>query len=183
VTWPAAQLPDPDDAGGATCGATVDGEATGAAAAVVAAAGAGCVARVVGAATAAVAVFGDSAKVPALPVELGVDGATATPLPVPAPAEQPAGAFKGKFNGESVVAYLPGFGKLRLKFSVVAHPPDTLPILAVNICGRVLRVSCVPCEPVMVAGKQFMYISRLPILLNQVQAIIALPLGASAGIV
>ena len=38
-------------------------------------------------------------------------------------------------------------------------------------------------EPVIVTGAQFMYISRFPILLNQVQARVAVPVGRVVGIV
>ena len=38
-------------------------------------------------------------------------------------------------------------------------------------------------DPVMVIGAQFMYISRLPILLNQVHAKTAVPVGSEVGIV
>lgn len=37
--------------------------------------------------------------------------------------------------------------------------------------------------PVRVMGAQFMYISRLPILLNQVQASVAEPVGRDVGMV
>ena len=53
-------------------------------------------------------------------------------------------------------------------------------MLAVKRLGRVLGS---PEPPVMETRAQFMYISRLPMLLNQVHARIALPLLASGGIV
>ena len=92
---------------------------------------------------------------------------------------------------------LPGFGKRRSFVSTVAQP---LPTLATNISGRALkafwslsmsRVSlramssssslrfAVPAVIPMAA--QFMYISRLPTLLNQVQARIAFPVGILDG--
>ena len=37
--------------------------------------------------------------------------------------------------------------------------------------------------PVIVTGAQFMYISRFPILLNQVQARVAVPVGSEDGMV
>lgn len=68
-----------------------------------------------------------------------------------------------------------------------------MPILAVNISGKALKAAVsrtwsssslrLEVELVMVTGAQFMYISRLPTLLNQVQASVALPAGTESGMV
>jgi hypothetical protein len=111
------------------------------------------------------------------PVE-GVEGGDALDPLLPPPLGQvPVGAFKGKFKGASVVTYLPGSGNWRLVVSVVPHP---LPMLAVNIEGR---LSIWPVPPEMATLAQFMYISRLPMLLNHVHASVAAPLLTSWGIV
>ena len=81
----------------------------------------------------------------------------------------------------------PASGKARSVLSAVWQSPDTLWIFATNILGRVDRsrfakklssesyatvsfVSRFFEPPVTVMGAQFMYISRFPILLNQVHA-------------
>jgi hypothetical protein len=89
----------------------------------------------------------------------------------------------------------PASGKLTSSLSMVVHPPGPS-TLAMKIGGRELyavsaretiisraweRLLVEP--PAMVTWAQFMYISRLPILLNQVQASKASPEGASEGIV
>jgi hypothetical protein len=56
-------------------------------------------------------------------------------------------------------------------------------MLALKISGRLLKVETSELEPLMVIGEQRMYISLLPILLNQVQARTAFPDGASEGMV
>lgn len=83
----------------------------------------------------------------------------------------------------------PGSGK---RTSVESTVPQPLPTLATNISGRALyaawsrswmraasRLEDEP--PVMVMGAQFMYISRLPTLLNHVQARVAEPVGRLLG--
>jgi len=84
---------------------------------------------------------------------------------------------------------LPGSGKRRSVESTVWQP---LPMLATNMFGRasyadVSRVSRyssrLEAPPDNVTGAQFMYISRFPILLNQVQARVAFPVGMSVGTV
>ena len=81
----------------------------------------------------------------------------------------------------SLVTSGPGSGNRRSKVSRVLQP---LPALATNISGRAEKAtSGVPEPAVMVTLAQFMYISRFPILLNQVQAKTALPAGVSAGTV
>jgi hypothetical protein len=93
----------------------------------------------------------------------------------------------------------PGLGKARSVESTVPHP---LLILAVNMFGRALKAAVsrsmswvmlrvmrsssslrLDEAPVMVTGAQFMYISRFPILLNQVHARVAVPVGSDVGIV
>lgn len=64
-------------------------------------------------------------------------------------------------------------------------------MLAVNMSGRALKAAWSRAmrslrllePPVSVTGAQFMYISRFPTLLNQVQARVALPVGRVVGIV
>lgn len=59
-------------------------------------------------------------------------------------------------------------------------------MLAVNMSGKASKAEVsrlVEELPVMVTGAQFMYISRLPILLNHVQAMVALPAGTESGMV
>lgn len=100
-------------------------------------------------------------------------------LPDPEPAGQvPPGACLGKFNGDSTVTWFPGFGKSILVLSVVVHLL-MLARLATNIPGR---ESIEPEPPEIETLAQFMYISRLPTLLNHVQAMTAAPLLTSAGI-
>lgn len=88
----------------------------------------------------------------------------------------------------------PASGKLTSRLSIVVHPPGPF-TLAIKIGGRALNaVSARETiisrtwerlleDPPMVTWAQFMYISRLPILLNHVQASRAWPEGASLGTV
>ncbi len=72
--------------------------------------------------------------------------------------------------------------------SGVAHPLSTF---ATNMSGRALNAawsrstsSCLlVVDPVRLMAAQFIYISRLPTLLNQVHAKVAFPVGKSSGIV
>lgn len=74
----------------------------------------------------------------------------------------------------------PGLGNLTFLFAGVVHP---LPTFAMYNAGRLLYLvlSLAP-EPVILIGAQFMYISRLPTLLNHVQANTASPAGRAFGI-
>ena len=73
---------------------------------------------------------------------------------------------------------VPGSGKTRSTLSIVVHP---FPIFALNTSGRADRSP--PWPPLIPTTAQFMYISRLPTWLNQVQAKRALAAdGAEAGI-
>lgn len=73
----------------------------------------------------------------------------------------------------------PGLGNMRSTISVVAHP---FPTLATNMAGRwLIGVEGVPLPAVTVMAAQFMYISRLPILLNHDHAKRASPAGVSTG--
>jgi hypothetical protein len=116
----------------------------------------------------------------------------------------PVGAARAEeVASPSCSTELPGLGNSRSVESLVMQP---LPMLAVNISGRALYAlisrsiswvalrgsrskvssslnSRLDPEPVMVIGAQFMYISRLPILLNQVQARTAEPVGRVVGTV
>lgn len=89
----------------------------------------------------------------------------------------------------------PASGKLTSSLSIVVHPPGPS-TLAMKIGGRELKAvsaretiisraweRLLEEPPSMVTCAQFMYISRLPILLNQVHASKACPEGASEGIV
>jgi hypothetical protein len=89
----------------------------------------------------------------------------------------------------------PGSGKLTSWLSIVVHPPGPL-TLAMKIGGRELNAvsaretiisraweRLLEEPPSMVTCAQFIYISRLPILLNHVQASKAWPEGASEGTV
>ena len=78
--------------------------------------------------------------------------------------------------------YWPGFGNISTEFS--SSGVEQLPqALATNMGGNSARsesgaasiVSRLPAAAVTVTGAQFMYISRLPTLLNQVQARVYLP--------
>jgi len=70
--------------------------------------------------------------------------------------------------------------------SLLSWDVQLLPMLAVNMSGKAsnAEVSRLAVElPVMVTGAQFMYISRLPTLLNHVHAMVALPAGTESGMV
>lgn len=85
----------------------------------------------------------------------------------------------------------PAWGNCRSTPSVVVQPPPAVPTLAMKMPGLVeyaaarrwKRLRFLEAPPVRVTAAQFMYISRLPIWLNQVQASTASPAGASAGMV
>lgn len=109
----------------------------------------------------------------------------AAPEPEP-PAQLPAGG--AEFPVPAFETESPGSGNWRSSDSVVVQP---FPMFALNRSGNLLsrlkKVSSVAIRsvsflrsllfepPVTVTGAQFMYISRLPILLNQVQARVYLP--------
>lgn len=127
--------------------------------------------------------------------EVGEDGPLADwlePEPVEAPQLGPMGGAKGPDPSRSTDG--PGLGnRMFPPFSSLRHP---VPILATNIFGAELRLLKLPAArlvktassmrlpssrlavplpdppppPVTVIGAQFMYISWLPTLLNQVQA-------------
>lgn len=93
----------------------------------------------------------------------------------------------------------PGLGNTTSDESLVPQPPAPK-MLAWNMSGRALKAavsrsmswvtlrasrsssSRLVDPAVMVMGAQFMYISRFPILLNQVQAKVASPVGSDEGI-
>ena len=100
--------------------------------------------------------------------------------------------------------YLPGSGKARSADSLVPQPPPTAPTLATNMGGKAARLlsekpgawegASMPRgamgsasasrfleAPVTVTGAQFMYISLLPILLNQVHARVYSPGAMPSG--
>lgn len=91
---------------------------------------------------------------------------------------------------EAFVTSVPGSGNVRSVLSIVVQP---FPRLATNSDGREekevpallparsARSARLPLEPAMVTDAQFIYISRLPTSLNQVQANMAAPWGASDG--
>ena len=78
------------------------------------------------------------------------------------------------------MTYFPGSGNFTLYCSVVGQV-SMLARFATNISGKVSIAE--PSPPVILASMQFMYISRLPMVLNQVQAIVALPLLRPFGMV
>jgi hypothetical protein len=119
----------------------------------------------------------------------GAEAATAAAQPVPVGATGVA-VWVPNWSRAS-----PGSGNLRSAESMDVQP---FPIFAVNIFGRALyadwsrETSWVAllksslrfaAAAVRVTGAQFMYISRFPILLNQVQARVAVPVGKVVGIV
>jgi hypothetical protein len=138
----------------------------------------------------------DAAEVTADVPDVAV--AAAPPVPAVAEPDSPATAAwqalpLGLDNALAVAnpscsTESPGFGKRRSVESTVRQP---FPMFAVNISGRasnaeVSRASnsslLLDDDPVRVTGAQFMYISRLPTLLNQVHARVALPVGTVSGI-
>ena len=78
----------------------------------------------------------------------------------------------------------PGFGNTTFVLSTTVHP---LPMFATKISGRAEKATAGAARfldpPAIVTEAQFMYISRLPMLLNQVQAKTAGPAGVSEGTV
>lgn len=125
------------------------------------------------------------------------------PVPDPEPdPEPPEAAVAHDPDGATGVAVAvprrsresPGEGNFRSVESTVVQP---LPMFAVNMSGKASKaavsrsMSCVTLpsslrleeDPDRVTGAQFMYISRLPILLNQVQARVASPVGRVVGTV
>ena len=115
------------------------------------------------------------AEAPVLPLPLPVP----EPEPLPEPvAQDPTGAAVPAL---SLVTSGPGLGNRRSDDSRVVQP---VPVLATNISGRAEKATAAVPEPaVIVTLAQFMYISRFPTLLNQVQAKTAGPAFASAGTV
>lgn len=95
-------------------------------------------------------------------------------------------ALCGQLGGAMAVLFSvvsgPGHGKPTSKFSEVPQLLPTLPTLAEKTSGLELKaVLSVPEPTPIVTLAQFMYISRLPILLNHVQAKRAGPVGVSLG--
>lgn len=139
---------------------------------------------------------------PSLKVVVGVGLAPPAPSPAPAPAvavgtgvaelvspapeppEPPELAPQfptgGALFAAALVTSLPGLGNIKspVPSALEVHP---FPTLATNMSGKALRP--LPPLPEMVTTAQFMYISRLPISLNQLQAKMASPALASAGTV
>jgi len=73
----------------------------------------------------------------------------------------------------------PGSGNTMSLLSGVLH--CVLGRLAMNMSGSLLKAVLSLAPPVIVMGAQFIYISRLPILLNHVHASVDSPLGTSLG--
>lgn len=152
--------------------------------------------------------FGAEAEAVAGAVVLGAEEAppvaVATDPPVaPEPAVQPVGAFKSDVvEPARVSTESPGFGKITsFESTVPQESAPTFLMLATNMLGRALKAavsrwtiwvlfwpvnssssSRLEVAAVNVTGAQFMYISRFPILLNQVQASVADPVGSVVGI-
>lgn len=130
--------------------------------------------------------------------EAGVDP---EPEPEPEPDEpEPDGTPLGQTGGAGLAPGFwtrsgPGLGNMTSVSSVVEHPLPAVPTLATKMEGRDLKavllsraassssLSRLALPPPMVTEAQFMYISRLPTSLNQVQVKRAAPLGASLGTV
>lgn len=91
----------------------------------------------------------------------------AEPLPPFGPSD-PQLPVGGSLFSLTFVTSGPGSGKSRSTVSRLVHP---FPVLARKMFGRLLNgIDADPPPPVMVTVAQFMYISRTPTLLNQVQA-------------
>ena len=91
----------------------------------------------------------------------------AEPDPEPEPAESPQAGVK-LVSPLAAIRFLPGFGNWMSKVSLVVHADFGFAMLATNISGRDMYNDSEVSLPPMVIGAQFMYISRFPILLNQV---------------
>ena len=119
----------------------------------------------------------------AAPLLLGVGGAPPL-LPPDEGVEGPEGPHAPPVGGPSLAWLItwrsePGLGNLMSVLSGVwQSTPLTLATMMSGLLARVLEPL-----PVMVTGAQFMYISRLPVLLNQVHAKMASPAFVSAGTV
>lgn len=118
---------------------------------------------------------------------------TAAPQPVPVGVARAVEVAVPSCSTES-----PGFGKRR---SVESCVPQPLLMLATNMSGRASNAAVsrsisiveLPAsnssssrfeeDAVSVTGAQFIYISRLPTLLNHVQARVAVPVGRDVGTV
>ena len=118
-------------------------------------------------------------------------GAGEPPEEPPEAPPQPAGDGGPRAEGvPNLSTEVPGSGNATSTDSVVAQP---LPMLATNILGSFSKADWSRWRTggerltffgaVMLTGAQFMYISRLPTLLNQVHARVASPVGRSVGIV
>ena len=94
--------------------------------------------------------------------------------PEPAAAAPHLGPVGGSFLADCSRFADPGFGKARSPPSCVVQ--SVAGMLATNMSGNEVSRSVISCSslffepPVTVTGAQFMYISRLPILLNHVHA-------------
>jgi hypothetical protein len=125
---------------------------------------------------------------------VAADPATTAPHAEPVGVARADDVAKPNCSTES-----PGFGKMR---SVESWVPQPFPMFATNILGRALKEAVSRStiwvmlrsisssyslrfdEPaVRVTGAQFIYISRLPTLLNHDQARVADPVGIFVGIV
>lgn len=86
-------------------------------------------------------------------------------------------------EGSLVVRYSPGFGNFKFCMAVVPHVLGKLVAarLATNISGILAMPVRSEAPSVISTLTQFMYISRLPTVLNQVQAMIACPFITSSG--
>lgn len=80
------------------------------------------------------------------------------------------------------VTWRPGLGKvISTPSAVVQVSAPMFLMFALRISGRELKKVLLPAEPVIFTGAHLIYISRLPILLNQVHATTASPAGRSDG--
>jgi len=96
-----------------------------------------------------------------------VPAAGAEPLDAAEPAEppEPVTALPLQTGGEGLYdepfkTYLPGFGKVTSKFSVVLQPAPSGPLTSAKLytamSGRELKVESEPEPPAIVMGAQFM---------------------------
>lgn len=121
-----------------------------------------------------------------LPDEPAVTDADADD-PAPAAWHEPVGLERAvDVEAPSCSTEPPGFGNRR---SVESTVPQPFPMLATNMSGSALKAAVsrssislrLEEDEVMLIGAQFMYISLFPILLNQVQARVAFPVGRVDG--
>ena len=110
-------------------------------------------------------------------------GPAAFPAPAPSLVMAAHPALTAKVEARAVLKGVstesPGDGKMKSTDSGMEHCSRGR--LATNMSGKLLKTDMSLAPPVTVMGAQFMYISRLPILLNQVHARLYSPLAMPLG--